>query len=188
LTRKYAELALIDAMLVRAARGLSFGDAIRDAVRPRLLALVDASPASRWLGLVDILIMLASDASCQPLSLRGFVPLESARDRARLERVLTHLHKHYAQPVRLSALATLAAMSESQLQRFFKRCTRVTVSDYLAQLRIGHACALLLDRDRPIALIAEQAGYSQPSYFTRQFRAVKGMTPMEFRRRFTAGA
>ena len=87
-----------------------------------------------------------------------------------------------------ASAASLAAMSESQLQRFFKRCTRMTVSDYLAQLRIGHACALLLDRNRPIALIAEQAGYSQPSYFARQFRAVKGMTPMEFRRRFAAGA
>jgi AraC-like DNA-binding protein len=188
LTRQYAELATIDAMLARSARGLSFSDAIRDAVRPRLLALVDASPAARWLGLVDVLLTLASDASCKPLALRGFVPPESAHDRARLERVLTHLHKHYAEPVRLSALATLAAMSESQLQRFFKRCTRMTVSDYLAQLRIGHACALLLDRDRPIALIAEKTGYSQPSYFARQFRAVKGMAPMEFRRRFAPGA
>ncbi|BCG04285.1 AraC family transcriptional regulator (plasmid) [Paraburkholderia sp. PGU19] len=188
LTRHYAELAMLDTLLARAARGLSFSDAIRDAVRFRLLALVDAAPPSRWLGLVDILLMLAGDAGSQPLSLRGFVPQENAHDRARLERVLTHLHEHYAQPVRLSVLASLAAMSESQLQRFFKRCTRMTVSDYLAQLRIGHACALLLDRNRPIALIAEQAGYSQPSYFARQFRAVKGMTPMEFRRRFAAGA
>lgn len=188
LTRQYTELATIGAMLATAARGLSFSDAIRDAVRPRLLALVDASPAARWLGLVEVLLALAGDPSCQPLALQGFVPPANAHDRARLERVLTHLHEHYAQPVRLPALAALAAMSESQLQRFFKRCTRMTVSDYLAQLRIGRACALLIDRDRPIALIAEEAGYGQPSYFTRQFRRVKGMTPMEFRRRFASGA
>ena len=75
-------------------------------------------------------------------------------------------------------------MSASQLQRAFKRSTRSTVSGYLAQLRIGHACALLLDGDRPIAQIAEATGYRQQGYFTRQFRAVKGMTPLAFRRSF----
>ena len=80
-----------------------------------------------------------------------------------------------------------ATMSESQLQRFFKRCTRMTVSDYLAQLRIGRACALLLESEQPISQIAEAAGYGQPSDFTRQFRAVKGMTPTAFRHSFGTG-
>jgi len=91
-----------------------------------------------------------------------------------LDWVLAHVHAHYAEPIRVAMLAERAAMSESQLQRFFKRCTRMTVSDYLAQLRIGRACALLLESEQPISRMAEAAGYGQPSYFTRQFREVKG--------------
>lgn len=185
----YPELGAIAPLLAQARQGLSFSSAVSAAVKPKLLALADAEPSARWLGLVQVLLMLAGDARREPLALHGFITPQDvrSRDRDRLERVLTHLHEHYAQPLRLATLAELAAMSESQLQRFFKRCTRLTVSDYLGQLRIGRACALLLESDRPVALIAAEAGYGQPSYFTRQFRAAKGLTPLAFRQRFREG-
>lgn len=180
------ELAPLSAMLAESARGLAFSDAAGKAARSKLLSLVEAAPAMRWLGLLEVLLLLATDAERQMLALQGFVAAVSVRDRERLDRVLSYLHAHYANPIRLATLAGIAAMSESQLQRFFKCCTRMTVSDYLLQLRIGRACSLLLESDRSIALIAAEAGYSHPSYFTRQFRAAKGMTPLEFRRRFAA--
>jgi len=186
LTDNYPELAALNGLLADSARGLSFSDAMRQRVGPRLLALGAMDAPARWLALVDILLLLAGDPQREPLALQGFVAATPARDRARLERVLTHLHEHYAEPVRLATLAALASMSASQLQRFFKRCTRQTISEYLAQLRIGRACALLLEPDRPMSLIAVEAGYGRQSYFTRQFRALKGMTPGEFRRRFAA--
>lgn len=178
------ELAPLGAMLAESARGLAFSDPVCRAARSKLVALVGAAPAMRWLGLLEVLLLLAADSERQLLALQGFVAAASVRDRERLDRVLTYLHAHYANPIRLATLAAIAAMSESQLQRFFKCCTRMSVSDYLLQLRIGRACSLLLESDRPVALIAAEAGYRHPSYFTRQFRAAKGMTPLEFRRRF----
>lgn len=186
LTEQYAELAPLGGLLTEAGRGLSFSPALRAQARTRLLNLGARAPAARWLGLVELLLLLASDAGREPLATHGFVATAPAPDQARLERVLTHLHDHYAEPVGLATLAALAHMSISQLQRFFKRCTRSTVSGYLAQLRVGRACALLMHADRPLSLIAVEAGYGQQSYFTRQFRALKGVTPGEFRRRFQA--
>jgi transcriptional regulator GlxA family with amidase domain len=186
LTDPYPELESIRKLLADSTRGLTFSTETARAARPRILALVDAAPSVRWLGLVEVLVMLAADAGRQTLALHGFAPDKAPRERARLERVLGHIHKHYAEPMALASLSEIAAMSDSQLQRVFKRCTRMTISEYLAQLRIGHACALLLGSDRPIGQIAEAAGYSQASYFTRQFRELKGMTPMAFRRRHGA--
>lgn len=183
---QYVEFTSLRVLLADAARGLSFTGELRSEAAARLLALTDATPVSRWLGLVETLLLLASDRERRPLALQGFLPVDNPRDRARLERVMSHLNAHYMEPIRLATLAECAAMSESQLQRFFKRCTRMTISDYLNQLRIGRACALLMDPDRPIGRIAEELGYGQASYFTRQFRATKGMTPLAFRRRFQA--
>jgi AraC-like DNA-binding protein len=183
---QYVEFTPLRALLAEAARGLTFSGATRAAVAARLTGLVDAAPATRWLGLVESLSLLASDNRRRPLALQGFQPVDNPRDRARLERVMSYINAHYMEPIRLATLAECAAMSESQLQRFFKRCTRMTISDYLTQLRIGRACALLMQPDRPIGRIAEELGYGQASYFTRQFRATKGMTPLAFRRRFQA--
>jgi AraC-like DNA-binding protein len=184
LTDPYPELGSVRKLLADAARGLTFSAETAHVARTRILALVDAAPATRWLGLVEVLVLLAADGRRQPLALLGFTADDAPRERARLERVLEHIHDHYVETIALATLSELAAMSDSQLQRVFKRCTRLTVGEYVAQLRIGHACALLLESDRPIGHIAEAAGYSQPSYFTRQFRELKGMTPMAFRRRY----
>lgn len=184
LIKRNPELAGISVLLEEAKRGVAFSPFMRELVRPKLMAFVNSSLESRWIGLLTILLSLVGDSDRQLLALQSFIATDKAKDRARLDRVLTYLHAHYTDPIRLEVVAALAAMSESQLQRFFKKCTQMTVSDYLTQLRIGRACSLLLDSDRPIALIAEEAGYSYPSYFARQFRAAKGMTPIEFRRRF----
>lgn len=187
LTQPYPELQSIVPLLTDARRGVVFSKATVAAVVPRLLALVDRAPAQRWLGLVEVLLLLGADNQRQLLALQGFTGDKLPGDRVRLDRVLAHLHAHYAEPIRLDTLAALASMSASQLQRAFKRSTRNTVSHYLAQLRIGHACALLLDGNHPISQIAEATGYRQQGYFTRQFRAVKGMTPLAFRHGFRTG-
>jgi AraC-like DNA-binding protein len=46
------------------------------------------------------------------------------------------------------------------------------------------ACALLSGGSRPIAHIADDVGYESVANFNIQFKALKGMTPRAFRRKF----
>ena len=52
---------------------------------------------------------------------------------------------------------------------------------YVNRLRIESACQMLLADDANITDICFQAGFNNVSNFNRQFRAVKGMAPSEFR-------
>jgi AraC-like DNA-binding protein len=81
----------------------------------------------------------------------------------------------------VASLARRVHMSLSTLHRLFRRHTRMSVTDYVAQLRIGHASALLIGGDRPVAHIADEAGYRNLANFHRQFKAMKGITPRAFR-------
>lgn len=56
-------------------------------------------------------------------------------------------------------------------------------SDYINQLRVEHAKALLLssDTDTKLAIIADASGYSSESSFYRNFQKIAGMTPNEYR-------
>ena len=106
------------------------------------------------------------------------------RDRARMQRVLDWLHQHYDQPLRLEPLCRIAHLTDSQLQRVFKRSTRMSISQYLTQLRIGRACQMLVQTDRPLGHIATECGFSDAAHFSRQFRQARGMAPSAFRRHF----
>ena len=57
-------------------------------------------------------------------------------------------------------------------------------SDFIAEVRIGHACKLLLDSDMDIAEICYLSGYQQITNFNRQFKKLKGTTPNIYRKNY----
>lgn len=179
------ELKPLRPMLLNANRGIVYSAAASGAVRERVQGLDALPPASRLIRFIEILTVLAEDQDhrllCAPLPQHDPVRLI---DRPRIDRTLEYIHKHFHTDIAMPDLAEVAALSVSGLHRLFKRHTRLTVGEYIAQLRIGKACSLLLSTDKPISCIADEVGYSNLSHFNRQFLAIKQLTPREFRRSF----
>ncbi len=184
-TAACVELAGVATLLGEAARGIAFSPAAARAARARIETMVDAPPAARLVGLIDVLTLLAGDGRRVLLAAPGLAPSGEAIERpGRIDRVLAHIHARYRDAIRVPDLAARAAVSVSSFHRLFKRATGVTLTDYVMRLRVGQACALLSSGDRPIAWIADAVGYRSLANFNRQFLACKGMTPRAFRRRF----
>ncbi len=185
LMRRMPELTVLRPMLAAADRGLRYSDATAAATRPAIEALIELPPAKRLLALLDLLVTLSADPRATSLAGPAHrAPRFSVGERNRIERVLDHIHAHYHEQLRIEPLADLAHLSVSGLHRIFRRQTGMTVLDYVARLRIGRACQLLIATNKPIAHVAGDVGYENLSHFNRQFRRQKAATPREFRRRF----
>ena len=117
-----------------------------------------------------------------PLATQITVRPEASNDSEQLTRVLNLLHKRFAEPIRVEDLCSVGNLSPRSLHRLFLHHVGENVSDYLGRLRIGRACMWLVETDRPISVIAADAGFSNLSNFNRRFRATRHMTPKEFRR------
>ncbi len=65
-----------------------------------------------------------------------------------------------------------------------KTAKGITLHQYIISYRLKIARALLEYTDKSVGEIAEEAGFSDPSYFTKSFKAAMGMTPKEYRNRF----
>jgi AraC-like DNA-binding protein len=98
-----------------------------------------------------------------------------------LQQALEYLSKGPATPD-YEQLAKASGMSLSTLRRRFKQSTGAALHHYTLQNRIAAACRLLGDGDLPIKAIAEELGYSDVYFFTRQFRRVMGIPPATYRR------
>lgn len=185
LTRVLTELRLLNAMFDKSARGLRFSRRAADRARPAVEALFEKPPAERLLDLISVLTLLSADEAAEPLAAPNYhAPNMSAPDGPRIDRVLAHIHAHYAEPVTIDQLADIAALSPSGFHRLFRRHTRLTLTEYVARLRIGEACALLATSSRPIANISDTVGYRSLANFNRQFRAIKNLTPRQYRQKF----
>ncbi len=70
----------------------------------------------------------------------------------------------------------------SHFVRFFRQHMKQSFNAYLNEMRVGHACSLLIGSELPINLIAEQSGFLNQSNFNRQFKKFKEVTPLQFRK------
>jgi PAS domain S-box-containing protein len=99
----------------------------------------------------------------------------------RLRRVIDYLQAHYAENLRVPALAELADISMAQLERHFRRVFQLTPQQMLTKLRIESSMRLL-QGDYSVADISQACGFTDQSAFARQFKSIVGMPPREYRR------
>ena len=80
----------------------------------------------------------------------------------------------------IADMASILSVSESSIRKAFIQEYGISPRKKLTELRIRHACAMLLDGRYSITEIAERCGFASPSYFTRVFKNQTGKTPTEF--------
>jgi len=151
-------------------------------VADQIRSLSGLPPTERTLSLLRLLTGLAADERARPISVEGTLGELSQPARRRADAVCAFLQDAYTGPVSLAEVAAVAHMSPPALSRFFRHTIGRTVTDYVTELRVAAACQLLRDSDLPVATIAARCGYENLSNFNRRFRAVKDMSPREYRR------
>lgn len=101
----------------------------------------------------------------------------------RLLRVLEHVDAHLDGDLSAARLAEVAHLSPSRLAHLFTAQLGTPLGAYVEAQRLELAARLLEMTAEPVAAIARRAGYTDPLYFSRRFRARHGVGPREHRAR-----
>ena len=95
--------------------------------------------------------------------------------------LVDYIETHLADPLSLSELAGLCALSEYHFARMFRESFGLPPHQYLLARRIHHARQLLRSTRRAFGAIALECGFASASHFNNRFRQVVGATPGEYR-------
>ncbi|MFZ3280531.1 cupin domain-containing protein [Pseudomonas sp.] len=98
----------------------------------------------------------------------------------RLSRALNAMHEQPEKPWSVAELAAMANLSRAGFAEQFRRVVGQTPADYLLSWRVSLAQKRLRE-GRPMALIAEEVGYENPSALARAFRRKTGLSPREWK-------
>jgi AraC-like DNA-binding protein len=98
---------------------------------------------------------------------------------ARIARVLKHVHAEYARPLSVDELARKAGMSVAAFHHYFKLVTASSPLQYLKRTRLDQARMLMAHSGYNAGTAARAVGYESPSQFSREFKRLFGMTPVE---------
>lgn len=97
--------------------------------------------------------------------------------------VQDYLRQNLAEHIGVDQLAAMAGFSVSHFSALFRKASGFGALEYQTRLRMSLARQLLDTTDRTVTSIARQVGYSDPMYFSRQFRRIHHLSPTQYRTR-----
>ncbi|MFI6322924.1 helix-turn-helix domain-containing protein [Nonomuraea sp. NPDC050556] len=128
------------------------------------------------LGAIEEVLLLATTAAR---------PLGGGDQRVR--RVQALIAAEPAAPHTVASLARAVALSPSRLAHVFSEQTGMTPMRAVRQARVTHAARLLEITDMDVGQVAQACGFVSPFHFSRTFSAELGVSPRDYRRRYSTG-
>lgn len=140
--------------------------------------------------LQQLLASLCQEKVCQgdgSLDIMPFqpqpVPDNSKKDNRLIESLKDYLNCHYHEPITLSKIADNFGINPNYLCERFKQQTGEHFVTYLTRLRIEQAKLLLENVTVKAYEVGFMVGYDDPTYFSKVFKKVVGLTPTEYRQK-----
>ena len=98
-----------------------------------------------------------------------------------VDQILKYINQHYADTLTLRMLSREFYLTETYICDLLKKYTGKTFVAILQEIRLNQAKRLLSETSITIAEVGRQVGYTDQGYFSRIFRRMECMSPMQYR-------
>jgi AraC-like DNA-binding protein len=176
-----SEMSEVKALWDRSVRGLRFTGPVVVATVEVMERLKKAEGASRLELLLKLLDGLAASEEWNSLSSIHYSKPNSIAGDQRINKAYAFINERFCDSISQNDVARAVGMSGSAFSRFFRRASGKTFTEFLTEIRIGHACQGLQFSDTRILEVCYACGFSNLSNFNRRFREQVGMTPRQYR-------
>ncbi len=174
----------IKQLLKDAQQGIAVYGTARADVQKLLAELLETEGAKRIVLLIEALTTIAHSKERTPISSVGFAPHFQRGENSRINNIYDFALQHFRQRITLDEIAGVAGMSSNAFCRYFKSRTGKTFSQFLIELRVGHACKLLIENNLSVKEICFETGFHNFAGFHKYFKQITGKSPLNYRRAY----
>ena len=96
-----------------------------------------------------------------------------------------YLDNHYSEKITLEGLSEIFFVNKYTLSREFKELYGTSIINYLLLVRITHAKQMLRFTNLSVDEIGASCGITPLYYFSRTFKKIEGISPLEYRRQWS---
>ena len=182
ITNETQDRSKINDLLEKAKRGIRFYGRTHEIVTNKLHELVHKKGLEMVIGFLDIIQVFLSSSEYECLASIGYQHTFNEKDTERMNNVYQYLIKNFTDPISLTEIASVANLTPPAFCNFFKKRTQKSFSEFLNELRVGHACKLLHNLELSVADVCFQSGYQNMTNFNKFFKKITRKTPTEYRK------
>jgi AraC-like DNA-binding protein len=176
----------IRAVFDKAKRGLQIQGKAGQKIAEILEQLLLVEGTQRIILMIEALAIISSCKQFLQLSSIGFNPDNFVQESDRINAVYEYSLKNFRRKIQLEEIAEVANISPNSFCRYFKSKTRKTYSQFLIELRVGHACKLLIENNQCIKRLCYESGFNNFTSFHKYFKIITGKSPLIYQKEFMA--
>lgn len=180
------ELSSIKTLLEKAKRGLNINGETNFKIATLFEHLLKVEGPQRITLLIEALSMIANSKSLIPLSSMGFKQERLEGESDRMNAIYEYSLKNFKRKIQLEEIADMANISPNSFCRYFKLRTRKTYSQFLIEIRVGHACKLLIENNISIKQVCYESGFNNFTSFHKYFKMITGKSPLTYQKEFNS--
>lgn len=178
------ELKSIDSLLEKAKLGIKITGDTKVSIKELMSKLSEVKGLERITLLLTILEKMAASKEKQYIN-PVYHEVKIDRSEAnRLNKIFQYISDNFQRKITLSEISSVANLSAKAFCRYFKSKTRKTFYDFLLEVRVAHACNLLLEKEMTIYEVCYDCGFNNLSNFNRYFKKIMHKTPTNYKREF----
>ena len=143
--------------------------------------IAEGNDFNRMTHFFELLNLLENNKNFEFIANPGYVNSVNL-PKGRLEKVYEYSINNFSDSsICLENIAESINMNKAAFCRYFKKITHKTYFQFLNEIRIGHACKLLIEEEnKNITDVAFLSGFNNMSNFNRQFKLIKGKSPSSY--------
>ena len=178
------EFVLLKKLFANSLRGLEFYGKKKEHVVQLMRELIHLKGIESFIHLLKILTLLAGSKEHDYISPFSYENPLKKSETDRMNLVYEYIFKNYRTKVTLDDVASLLHMTPTSFSRYFSMINNKPFSKFLAEIRIKHACKMLIETADSVANICYESGFNTLSNFNSQFKEVMSKTPFEYKKEF----
>lgn len=170
-------------LIKRSSRGLKINGATKKKVSTILSDISEGEGFKKIIHFLHAIEILSQSQEYEYLASVSFKNLYDEKDTGRINKVYQFLMQNFHRDIELQEVSDLCNMTPNAFCRYFKSRTQKSLTQFLNELRIGHACKLLQNEDYSVSDVCYECGYNNLANFNNFFKTIMRTTPKEYKKK-----
>ncbi|MEJ2903312.1 AraC family transcriptional regulator [Pedobacter panaciterrae] len=171
-------------LLERAQRGVQVQDKSKRLIGELIESILLSEGPKRIILLVEALLAIENYSQSSLLSSIGFRHDFEETENDRINAIYNYSLANFKRKIQMEEMAAVANISPNSFCRYFKSRTRKTYTQFISEIRVGHACKLLIEDSMNVKQICYESGFHNFASFHKHFKIITGKSPLSYQKSY----
>jgi AraC-like DNA-binding protein len=176
------ENTVIRNILEKSKYGIKINGEERFSLGKLIEATVKAEGPQKIMLLMESLMRIGNAKQVEVISSIGSRVDFATSENDRINAIYNYSIANFKRKIQIEEMAEVANISPNSFCRYFKSRTSKTYLQFINEIRVGHACKLLIENKMNLKQICYESGFHNFTSFHKYFKSITGKSPLVYQK------